>query len=150
VYQFFPNVESVKIALIERLLEQYYDHFATLLHAQPKAGNLRQFGLVLVDATHDFYQAHPNIVAHIVASRSTEEFNQVNRHLNHRLEELMMNYFSDNAFGLDQKTSKRKISVAIATGDMMTMFIWSAETQEERDAYLQDWRELVSCYNALP
>ena len=148
VYQFFSNVESVKIALIERLLDQYYDHFAAILKAQPAISDLRQFSLVLVNATYDFYNAHPDIVAHIVASSGTEEFNQVNGHLNQRLEELMMDYFNDNALSLDEDTLRRKISVAIATGDMMTLFIWSAKTQQQRDAYLQDWRDIAGFYNS--
>ena len=148
VYQFFPNVESVKIALIERLLDQYYDHFAATLDTQPSISDLREFSLVLVNATHDFYQAHPNIVAQMVASRNTEEFKQVNERLNRRLQELMMGYFKGNTFALHEKTLKRKISVALATGDMMTMFIWAATTQQERDDYLQDWRDIVSSYSS--
>jgi len=148
VYQFFPNVESVKIALIERLLDQYYDHFSATIEANPIINDLVELSEILINATHDFYQAHPDIIGHIVASTGTEEFNEVNGRLNVRVQQLLMNYFSQSDFVIDEKTLGRKISVAIALGDMMTMFIWSAETQEEREAYLQDWKNILGFYNS--
>jgi hypothetical protein len=30
----------------------------------------------------------------------------------------------------------------------MTLFIWSAKTQQQRDAYLQDWRDIAGFYNS--
>jgi len=149
VYQFFPNVESIKIALIERLLDQYYDHFSDTIKNHPDVNDLVEFSQLLINTTYEFYQAHPDIIGHIVASSGTQEFNEVNGRLNERVQELMMDYITYNSVDLDEKTVRRKISVAIATGDVMTMFIWSAETQEERDAYLQDWKDIAGFYHAL-
>ncbi len=148
VYQFFPNVESVKIALIERLLDQYFDHFSAIIEANPIINDLVELSELLINATHEFYQAHPDIIGHIVASSGTEEFNEVNGRLNERVQRLLMDYFSQSDFVIDEKTLRRKISVAIALGDMMTMFIWSAKAQEERDAYLQDWKDILGFYNS--
>ncbi len=148
VYQFFPNVESVKIALIERLLDQYYEYFSSTVASQAKINDLLEFSEVLINATYNFYQEHPDIIRHIVVSSGTEEFNAVNRRLNVRIQQLMMDYLSLQELGLDEATLERKVSVAIATGDMMTMFIWSAKSQEQRDAYLKDWKDIVGFYNA--
>lgn len=148
VYQFFPNVESVKIALIERLLGQYYEHFSATVEANPNISDLSAFSQLLVTTTYEFYQVHPDVIEQIVASSTSQEFNEVNAQLNERIHSLMLNHLLTQNLDVAPATLSRKISVAIATGDMMTMFIWSANDDKERQAYLDDWKSLADFYSS--
>jgi len=95
VYQFFPNVESVKIALIERLLDQYYERFDSTLTANPDISDLSAISDLLVEATYEFYQEHPDILALIVSSNGSEEFFTANQALNERVAKRMADHFGE-------------------------------------------------------
>ncbi len=148
VYQFFPNVESVKIALIERLLDQYYERFDATITANPGISDLGEFSKMLVTATNDFYASHPEIVELIVSSHASEEFREVNSWLNQRVLKRVVEYFSDIDTGLSQAELMRRVSVVIAISDVMTMFIWSAEDKRGREAFLQDWHDIIWAYSS--
>ncbi len=147
VYQFFPNVESVKIALIERLLDRYYVHFDATLADKPQVADLGAFSAMLVDVTHDFYKQQPEVVALMVAHHNSEEFSAVNAKLNQRVQARVLEYFADKRIELSRAELLRKIGVVIAISDVMTMCIWSAEDTSAQQAYLQDWRSLVAFYS---
>jgi len=61
----------------------------------------------------------------------------------------MANYFSGKEFGLSAQELNRKISVVIALGDVMTMLIFSAETTQDKTAFLNDWRRITAFYSKL-
>jgi len=149
VYQFFPNVESVKIALIERLLDQYYEHFDQTISANPDVADLVEFSGLLVNTTHEFYQSQPEVVSLIVTNRSSEEFNAVNLRLNEKIQSRVADFFANKDFGLSQAELLRRIGVVIAISDVMTMFIWSSESDPVRAAYLNDWHTMIARYSKV-
>jgi len=147
VYQFFPNVESVKIALIERLLDQYYDRFDAIISANSDISDLGEFSKMLVTATNDFYASHPEIVQLIVSSNASEEFREVNSRLNQRVQKRVVDYFANKDMVFNEAELMRRVAVVIAISDVMTMFIWSAEDKAGRDAFLQDWHDIIWAYS---
>lgn len=149
VYQFFPNVESVKIALIERLLQQYYERFDETISANPEINDLAKFSSLLVDATFEFYEEHPNIVAHIVSRSHSVEFAQVNAHLNERITNRVIRHFANADINMDEHNIRRRLSVVIGLGDLMTMAIWSSSDQNDRDAFLDEWKKITVFYSSL-
>lgn len=149
VYQFFPNVKSVKIALIERLLEQYYERFDKTISANPEINDLAEFSSLLVDATFEFYEEHPNVVAHIVSISHSEEFAKVNAKLNERITNRVIEHFANTDFNMNEHTVRRRLSVVIALGDLMTMAIWSSSNQDDREAFLDEWKKITVFYSKL-
>lgn len=149
VYQFFPNIESVKIALIERLLNQYYVHFDATITHNPNINDLAELSTLLVDATFHFYQQHPDIVRHIVSINDSQEFAHVNAKLNERISTRVIEHFAQSTPNMDEHTVRRRLSVVIALGDLMTMSIWSSNNQADRDAFLDEWKKLTAYYSKL-
>ena len=85
VYQFFPNIESIKVSLMERVVDRLYDNLADVWTSVASLEDVIEIGETLVSSTYDFYYQYPDVVKIIVASRHTEEYHTVNDGLNQRL-----------------------------------------------------------------
>lgn len=153
VYQFFPDVESIKVALIERLLDQYYENFIQSLFTRPDTipefSDIEDISLNMINFTYEFYNKYPNVVKTIVAYSQSEEFLKVNAELNEKLQEKLTKYFINNGFLQEESVIRRKIGVVLGISDLFTMYIWSTDDAKKQEAYLNDWRKLVVYYSTL-
>jgi AcrR family transcriptional regulator len=146
LYQFFPNIDSVKLALVERVMNQKYLTIMQALQNDP-VFELAELSERLIDATLEFYCQQKNVVQTIMAIRNTEAFEQVKSAKNEKVIAGIIAYISSNKrrnIDIDQLT--RKTRVAVMVSDVMTVLVWSATTKRERLAYIQEWKLLSSSY----
>lgn len=148
VYQFFPNVATILESLIARVMDRLYDQLAEIWSSVESLTDLVEISEKLVLTTHDFYYQYPDVVNIIVASRNTEEFHEVNNALNGRLLSLITQKLVSVDPSLDLDDLRRKVMISMQLGDLMTMLIWTSETEEDRQAYLQEWQTITRIYTS--
>lgn len=147
VYQFFPDIESVKTALIERLMDGLYDQIFKVLEDPETHQDLNDLRTYMVHVVYDFYASSPDIARIIVSMRFTEEFYRANQRLNDRLTELLVDFYLRKGSPFPEKELRRQARMSMEIGDTMTMLIWTAKTLEERELYLEDWLRLEDFRN---
>lgn len=145
LYQFFPNIDSVKLALVERVMNQKYLTIMQALQNDP-VFELAELSERLIDATLEFYCQQKNVVQTIMAIRNTEAFEQVKSAKNEKVIAGIIAYISSNKQNIDIDQLTRKTRVAVMVSDVMTVLVWSATTEQERLAYIQEWKLLSSSY----
>ncbi len=145
LYQFFPNIETVKIALVERAMNELFESTIELLKTSC-ANSVDDLSILIVDATVDFYHQRPNVVRTILISRNSEAFLKVNDRLNERLITVILQFVSEQHKEWDTVELERKIRICILLGDVMTMLVWTAQDEKERQAYIDEWKLLYRSY----
>lgn len=146
VYQFFPNIESVKGALIERVMDKLYYKILGIIETRPVAPDLQEFASEILEVVHNFYNDYPDVVEIIVSMQHTKEFDRVNSDLNNRLVDLLVDYYARSDNTLSSKELRRKGNLSMALGDTMTILIWTAADEQDRQKYLDDWRKLITLF----
>ena len=146
VYQFFPNIESIEMALVGRVMDKFYDHLVEMFSAEKKAVDLYEVGERLITATVDFYHQHPETVQSIIDCRNSEAFHKVNDALNAKIIELVTKQIIEGGYSDTLPQLTRKVTIGVAISDIMTMLIWTSQNQEDRDAYLEEWKTLTRIY----
>lgn len=147
LYQFFPNIETVKLALVERVMNQLYSTVMQTLKDEP-VYNLVAISERLIDATLNFYHHHQDVVKTIVASRNSEIYQQVNSALNERIIEGIVGFIVNHTPQADDLTLRRKTRVAVLVSDVMTNLVWTANNKQEQEAYITEWKILSRSYAA--
>ncbi|MCF2947380.1 TetR/AcrR family transcriptional regulator [Paraglaciecola aquimarina] len=145
LYQFFPNIDTVKIALIERVMKQLYLTIMQTLQSDP-VFELAELSARLIDATLNFYCHKQSVVQTILAIRNTEAFEQVKAAKNEKVITGIVSYISSNNQNIDVSQLTRKTRIAIMVSDVMTFLVWTAPTEKERLAYINEWKLLSTSY----
>lgn len=145
IYQFFKNVEAIKIALVERVMGQFNDAVLVTLESSTDL-NVQDLSDQMVDATLDFYHQYPDIVQTIVVNRNSEAFQQVNRLMNEREIQALIAFVSPQMESLSPEEIENKIRILVGLGDMMTQMVWSAETAQQRTAFIKEWKLMARNY----
>lgn len=145
LYQFFPNIETVKIALVERVMNKLYETTIEVLNSAPVA-DIAEISELIIDSTLEFYHQRQDVVETILISRNSEAFQNVNERLNERLIDVIVNFVSNHHKDKDFAAVERKVRVSIMIGDVMTMLVWTAKDDAERAAYAAEWKVLTRNY----
>ncbi|MGJ8682873.1 TetR/AcrR family transcriptional regulator [Paraglaciecola sp.] len=145
LYQFFPNIETVKVALVERVMNQLYLTIMQSLQSTP-AHELGELSERLIDATLKFYCHQQDVVQTILAIRNTEAFEQVKGAKNEKVISGIVSYINSHNQHINLEQLTRKTRVAIMLSDVMTFLVWTAVTEKERLAYIQEWKLLSNGY----
>lgn len=144
LYQFFPNIESVKIALIERVLGKLHEQVSVKL-ADSDSMEIGQLTDTLIDATLAFYHQFPDVVQTILASRYSEAYLTVNENLNLALTESLLSFLAPK-HKLPEAVLQSKIYILIRIGDIMTQQVWMAADEQQRQLQVDEWKLLSRTY----
>lgn len=145
LYQFFPNIETVKIALVERAMNELFETTTELLKTSASS-NVDDLSTLIIEATVNFYRQRPNVVRTILISRNSEAFQNVNDRLNEGLIAVILEFVSEQHKEWNIGELERKIRISILIGDVMTMLVWTAKDEQERQAYVDEWKLLYKSY----
>lgn len=145
LYQFFPNIEMVKIALVERVMNKLFLNVLDTLD-RCESSTLTDLTLAMIDSILSFYQQHQNIVRTIIVSRNSEAFIVVNEKMNERIVEAIVNYIRRHDKSMNEEDIKRKVEVSVAFGDAMMILVWSTKDKSERDKLVKEWKLLARVY----
>lgn len=145
LYQFFPNIETVKIALVERAMNELFETTTELLKTSASS-NVDDLSTLIIEATVNFYRQRPNVVRTILISRNSEAFQNVNDRLNEGLIAVILEFVSEQHKEWNIAELERKIRISILIGDVMTMLVWTAKDEQERQAYVDEWKLLYKSY----
>lgn len=145
VYQFFPNIEMIKIALIERVMNKLY---LTILETLEQSGssNLLELTTDMIDASLAFYERHQDTARTIILSQHSEAFLIVNEKINARIIEAIVAHIRRHDKSQCEDTVKRRVSVSVAVGDAMAVLVWSTKDPLERAELVKEWKIMVGNY----
>jgi AcrR family transcriptional regulator len=145
LYQFFNNIEMVKTAVIERLMETLFNDLISTIERTTEY-NFVSLTDSLIDTTLNFTEQNKSTCEVIVLLWHSEEFVRVNDKFNEQLITAIADFLISH-----EKTRKRKdllivIRVIMSVGDAMSRLIWSTKDDEEIQAYAKEWKLLSRSY----
>lgn len=145
LYQFFPNIELVKIALVERVMDKLH---SVIIETLDKSHSKQLVDLTIdtIDAILNFYNNYNDIVKTIVSSRHSEAFLIVNESLNERVIDALILRVKHLYPTISEKNVRRKVKVSVSFGDAMMILVWSAKDEAERHALVSEWKLLATRY----
>lgn len=145
LYQFFPNIETVKLALVERVMNQLY---LTLMDSLVKTpiNDLAELSDRLIDVTVNFYQDQLDVVKTILTMRSTKAFEQIKQQKNEKVIEGIVAHIHKSRPDIDTDTLTRKAKVAVLISDVMKMLVWTSSSKQEQQTYVDEWKVLSHAY----
>jgi len=146
VYQFFHNIESIRLALLEQLFGQLNSCYERLIYELPNDCGFTELIEHLIDATVDFQRTHPESVKTLVANRHTSEYFSVVERMHHANWSMFVSiYGAKNKVISDHELQRRSITV-LSLGKMMTMLVWTAESEPDRNNHIREWKSLLGFY----
>ncbi len=145
LYQFFPNIETVKLALVEQVMEQLYLIIMESLSQRP-ISDLAELSDRLIDDTVDFYQEHFDVAKTILTLRNIEAFEHVKQSKNEKVIEGIVSHIQQNRPDIDIELLRRKATVAVMVSDVMKTLVWTANSEQQRLAYVAEWKVLTHAY----
>jgi AcrR family transcriptional regulator len=145
LYQFFPNIETVKLALVEQVMEQLYLIIMESLSQRP-ISDLAELSDRLIDDTVDFYQDHLDVAKTILTLRNIEAFEHVKQSKNEKVIEGIVSHIQQNRPDIDIELLRRKATVAVMVSDVMKTLVWTANSEQQRLAYVAEWKVLTHAY----
>lgn len=145
IYQFFSDIEEVKIALVKRVTDQLYDNLVETLETWPNK-DIETIFEAMVDANLNFYEQRQDVVEIIVASRYSEAFVTLNDELHNRIIEALAQFILLHNEQLDAEEVYRISRVCVTVGYAMSMLIWTREDAKEKEKYVTEWKSLGRLY----
>lgn len=145
LYQFFPNIELVKIALAERVMNKLYLTIIDTLE-QSESKQLADLTYEMIDAILGFYEQNQDTVRTILSSRNSEAFIVVNDKINERIIDALVTHIRKQDKEISESDLRRKAIVSIGFTDVMMILVWSTEDPKERNALVSEWKLLARIY----
>lgn len=145
LYQFFPNIEIIKIALVERVMNQLFLNVLETLE-ECESSTLLDLTMAMIDSILSFYERNKDVVQTIIVSRHSEAFVLVNDKVNERVIEAIVNYIRRHDKTMKEDDIKRKVQVSVGFGDAMMVLVWSENDLSKRNKLVYEWKLLARTY----
>jgi len=146
IYQFFSNVEEIKEALLMRVISRVSLVYKKVIREVPEGTSVKELANALIDATADFPNSYPVIVNVITASTLNKEFLTVKKQTDKILLKMFTKIIITNSQHNDRNEVRRWLATLILIGDTMTHQIWTAKSEESRQLFIVEWKELAGFY----
>lgn len=145
LYQFFKNIEMIKIALVERAMNLFHDKTISKLKGATSV-KIAEVFILLIDASIDFYHQHPDSVRSLLVSRNSKAFYLVNNRLSEELIKELLNLIRKHHLDAINAEIEQKIRILVSMSEAMSKLVWTAASEKERDVFIAEWKFLTNCY----
>ncbi len=145
LYRFFPNIETLKEAVITRTLDTLYQDLIIIITEQ-SGNDFLSLSEYLIDSSMLFYDKHEELVRTILATRYHAEFELPNKKFNRDLKNALLQIIYEKKLLTHVENVEVFLDVLMILNDSLCNKAWSIENKNERCTYVTEWKTVVFGY----